>query len=165
MNSTSTRINNSAFQPTKFQESENMIISFWRFRKWYKYTAQWLSNRSLWPCGVLLWSGLVYYDSNCWFLHIKQIVKGIDALSREQLVQITTALGIRNSAPIFSMVPTFGRLRPAGLLPTITEEDKVILNNVQKVLEFLTGGGSKSTINQVCLDSVSTKRYCLIWLV
>ncbi|KAJ8616804.1 hypothetical protein MRB53_036176 [Persea americana] len=79
---------------------------------------------------------------------LDEIVKGIDALSREQLVQITTALGIRNSAPIFSMVPTFGRLRPAGLLPTITEEDKVILNNVQKVLEFLTGGGSKSTINQ-----------------
>lgn len=99
---------------------------------------------------MLLWSGLVYYDSNCWFLHIKQIVKGIDALSREQLVQITTALGIGNSTPIFSMVPTFGRLRPAGLLPTVTEEDKVILSNVQKVVEFLTGGGSMSTINQVC---------------
>ena len=74
-----------------------------------------------------------------------QIVKAIDALSREQLVQITAALGIRNAAPLFSMVP----VRPAALLPTITEEDKVILNNVQKVVQFLTSGTSKSTIDQV----------------
>lgn len=74
-----------------------------------------------------------------------QIVKAIDALSREQLVQITATLGIANSAPIFSMVP----LRPAALLPTITEEDRVILNNVQKVVKFLTSGTSKSTLDQV----------------
>lgn len=74
-----------------------------------------------------------------------QIVKAIDALSRDQLVQITTALGIRNVAPVFSMVP----VRTAALLPTITEEDKVILNNVQKVVQFLTAGASKSTIDQV----------------
>ena len=76
-----------------------------------------------------------------------QIVKAIDALSREQLVQVTAALGIRNAAPVFSMVPV--RLRPAALLPTITEEDKVILNNVQKVVQFLTSGTPKSTIDQV----------------
>lgn len=74
-----------------------------------------------------------------------QIVKAIDALSREQLVQITSLVGIRNAAPVFSMVP----LRPAALLPTITEEDRVILNNVQKVVQFLTAGTSSSTIDQV----------------
>nr|CAD1820939.1 unnamed protein product [Ananas comosus var. bracteatus] len=67
---------------------------------------------------------------------LDEIVKAIDAVSREQLVQITAALGIRNLAPVFSMVP----LRPASLLPTITEEDKVILNNVEKVVRFLTAG-------------------------
>lgn len=128
----------------------------------YKYTAQLLvkiDTKNLWFCSVLLQPVLEYYDSNCWFLHVNQIVKGIDALSREQLVQITSALGIRNSTPVFSMVPAFGPLRPRRLLPTITEEDRVILNNVQKVIEFLTGAGSKSTRNQVCLDSVCTKRY------
>ncbi|XP_008796415.2 uncharacterized protein sll0005 [Phoenix dactylifera] len=75
---------------------------------------------------------------------LDEIVKAIDALSREQLVQITGALGIANSAPIFSMVP----LRPAALLPTITEEDRAILNNVQKVVKFLTAGSSKSTLDQ-----------------
>lgn len=59
-------------------------------------------------------------------------------------------LGIRNPAPVFSMVPTFGPFKPAGLLPTITEEDRAILNNVQKVVEFLTAGSSLSrTSNQV----------------
>ncbi|KAL5990219.1 hypothetical protein ACLOJK_011116 [Asimina triloba] len=80
------------------------------------------------------------------FILDEQIVKAIDALSREQLVQITASLGIGNGAPVFSMVPAFGPLKPAGLLPTITEEDRVILNNVQKVVEFLTSGSSKSTI-------------------
>ncbi|KAK1309554.1 putative aarF domain-containing protein kinase [Acorus calamus] len=76
---------------------------------------------------------------------LDEIVKSIDALSRAQLIQITAALGIRNSSPVFSMVP----LRPAALLPTITEEDKVTLNNVEKVAKFLTSGTSKSnTFNE-----------------
>ncbi|KDP20323.1 hypothetical protein JCGZ_06409 [Jatropha curcas] len=73
---------------------------------------------------------------------LDEIVKGIDAVTREQLVQILSILGVRNAPPVFSMVP--GPFRPAGLLPTITEEDKVILNNVQKILEFLTAGSSLS---------------------
>lgn len=52
-------------------------------------------------------------------------------------------LGIGNAAPIFSMVPAFGPLRAAALIPTITEEDQVILNNVQKIGEFLTAGASR----------------------
>ncbi|KAK5832996.1 hypothetical protein PVK06_016805 [Gossypium arboreum] len=61
-----------------------------------------------------------------------EIVKGIDALSREQLVQIMSMLGVRNAAPVFSLVPIVGPFKPVGLLPSITEEDRVILNNVQK---------------------------------
>ncbi|KHG06807.1 Uncharacterized protein F383_08209 [Gossypium arboreum] len=76
---------------------------------------------------------------------LDEIVKGIDALSREQLVQIMSVLGVRNAAPVFSLVPTVGPFKPAGLLPSITEEDRVILNNVQKILEFLTAGSSIST--------------------
>lgn len=75
---------------------------------------------------------------------LDEIVKGIDAVTREQLVQIMALLGIGNATPVFSMVPSLGPIRPAGLLPTITEEDKVILNNVQKIFEFLSAGSSIS---------------------
>jgi aarF domain-containing kinase len=67
-------------------------------------------------------------------------VKAIDAVSREQLVQIEATLGIRSLIPVFGMVPA----RSTALLPTITAEDKVILNNVEKVAKFLTAGTSNS---------------------
>ncbi|GMY26857.1 Protein kinase [Fagus crenata] len=79
---------------------------------------------------------------------LDEIVKGIDAITRDQLVQLLSVLGAGNAAPVFSMVPAFGPFKPAALLPTITEEDKVILNNVQKVVGFLTTGSSVSTSNQ-----------------
>ena len=85
-------------------------------------------------------------------MHGKQIVKGIDAITRDQLVQLLSVLGAGNAAPVFSMVPAFGPFKPAALLPTITEEDIVILNNVQKVVGFLTTGSSVSTSNQVLRD-------------
>lgn len=53
-------------------------------------------------------------------------------------------LGVQHAPPVFSMVPAFGPFKPAALLPTVTEEDKVILNNVQKVVEFLAAGSSLS---------------------
>ncbi|XP_057772160.1 uncharacterized protein LOC130991783 [Salvia miltiorrhiza] len=76
---------------------------------------------------------------------LDEIVKGIDAISREQLVQIMAFLGVRNVTPVFSLVPSLGPFRTAALLPTITEEDKVILNNVQKVVEFLAAGTAASS--------------------
>ncbi|XP_030923866.1 uncharacterized protein LOC115950767 [Quercus lobata] len=80
---------------------------------------------------------------------LDEIVKGIDAVTRDQLVQILSVLGIRNAVPVFSLVPAFGPFKPAALLPTINDEDKVILNNVQKVVEFLTTGSAISrTSNQ-----------------
>ncbi|CAH2052855.1 unnamed protein product, partial [Thlaspi arvense] len=75
---------------------------------------------------------------------LDEIVKGIDAITREQLVQAMAVFGFRNATPIFGMVPTLGPFKPAALLPSVTEEDKVILNNVQKVIEFLTARSSMS---------------------
>ncbi|KAF3664007.1 putative histone h2a [Capsicum annuum] len=72
---------------------------------------------------------------------LDEIVKGIDALTREQLVQIMAYLGIGNAIPVFSMVPSaFVPIRPAALVPYVTEEDRIILNNVQKIIQFLTAG-------------------------
>lgn len=74
-----------------------------------------------------------------------QIVKAIDAISREQLLQIAASFGIGNATPVFSMVP----VRARALLPTITEEDRVILNNVEKVVKFLTSGTATPTVSGV----------------
>lgn len=76
-----------------------------------------------------------------------QIVKAIDAVSREQLLQIASSFGVRNPVPVFGMVP----VRSGALLPTITEEDRIILNNVEKVAKFLTAGTANQTVNGVCL--------------
>ncbi|CAM8893389.1 unnamed protein product [Rhodiola kirilowii] len=75
---------------------------------------------------------------------LDEIVKGIDAVTREQLVQLMSGLGIRSPNPVFSMVPAFGSFRTTALVPTITQEDRIILNNVQKIVEFLTEGTSIS---------------------
>ncbi|KAK4425329.1 hypothetical protein Salat_1726900 [Sesamum alatum] len=85
---------------------------------------------------------------------LDEIVKGIDAVTREQLVQIMAFLGIRNVSPVFSLVPTFGPIRTAALLPTITEEDKIILNNVQKIVGFLAAGTAASSNQGVNIPQV-----------
>ncbi|KAL6548535.1 hypothetical protein OROGR_008956 [Orobanche gracilis] len=76
---------------------------------------------------------------------LDEIVKGIDAVTREQLVRIMGILGLGNVTAVFSLVPTLGPIRTSALLPTITEEDKVILNNVQKITEFLAAGIAASS--------------------
>jgi aarF domain-containing kinase len=78
---------------------------------------------------------------------LDEIVKAIDAVSREQLIQIAASFGLGNATPVFSMVP----VRARALLPTITEEDRVILNNVEKVVKFLTAGNNPTTIDGVCI--------------
>ena len=83
-------------------------------------------------------------------LNSVQVVKGIDAISREQLVNLTTILGIERFIPVFGTVPFLGSFRPAALLPTVTEEDRIVLNNVRRIVEFLTAGSSFSnSVNQV----------------
>lgn len=87
-------------------------------------------------------------------------MKGIDAVTREQLVRAMALLGFGNALPVFSMVPSFGPFKPAGLLPSITEEDRVILNNVQTVVEFLAAGSSMSrTSNQVLTLNLLIKNF------
>ncbi|CAN6990513.1 unnamed protein product [Brassica rapa subsp. trilocularis] len=92
---------------------------------------------------------------------LDEIVKGIDAITREQLVQAMAVFGFRNAPPIFGVVPSLGPFRPAGLLPSVTEEDKVILNNVQKVIEFLTGRSSMSNNPNQVVDVTQVVRELL----
>ncbi|KAG8369716.1 hypothetical protein BUALT_Bualt14G0042800 [Buddleja alternifolia] len=91
--------------------------------------------------------GFILSDKGNFFREflLDEIVKGIDAVTREQLVQIMAFVGVGNVSPVFSLVPTLGPIRTAALLPTITEEDKVILNNVQKIVQFLAAGTAASS--------------------
>ncbi|PIN15423.1 putative unusual protein kinase [Handroanthus impetiginosus] len=100
--------------------------------------------------------GFILSDKGNFFREflLDELVKGIDAVTREQLVQIMAFLGIGNVSPIFSLVPTLGPIRTAALLPTITEEDRVILNNVQKVVEFLAAGTAASSNQGVNVPQV-----------
>lgn len=99
---------------------------------------------------MIIFSGTIFvWDfNNIIFFSCKQIVKGIDALTREQMVQIMAFLGIQNAIPVFSMVPAFVPIKPAALVPSVTEEDRVILNNVQKVVQFLTAGTASNQVFQ-----------------
>ncbi|CAK9329276.1 unnamed protein product [Citrullus colocynthis] len=92
---------------------------------------------------------------------LDEIVKGIDAITREQLVRLMSIFGLRNTTPVFNMVPSIGPFKPVAFLPSITEEDRVILNNVQKILEFLTAGSSISTTSKEGVDVVRVIRELL----
>ena len=79
-------------------------------------------------------------------------MKGIDAVSREQLTQLIVTFGFDRMIPSLSSVPAFSFLRPAFLLPSITAEDQVVLNNTRRVLSFLIEGTpAEKTQDQVMI--------------
>jgi aarF domain-containing kinase len=68
----------------------------------------------------------------------EELVKSIDALSRDQLALLVTRLGLGAvRVPVF--LPG-ARARSVALAPTLTEEDRQVVDNVQKLLSFLTNG-------------------------
>ena len=79
-------------------------------------------------------------------------MKGIDAVSREQLTQLIVTFGFDRMIPSLSSVPAFSFLRPTFLLPSITAEDQVVLNNTRRVLSFLIEGTpAENTEDQVMI--------------
>eukprot|EP00252_Welwitschia_mirabilis_P024546 TRINITY_DN7324_c0_g1_i1.p1 TRINITY_DN7324_c0_g1~~TRINITY_DN7324_c0_g1_i1.p1 ORF type:complete len:797 (+),score=157.28 TRINITY_DN7324_c0_g1_i1:88-2478(+) len=86
---------------------------------------------------------------------LDEIVKGIDAISREQLVNLTQMSGIERLIPVFGAVPLMDSTKRAAVLPTVTEEDKIVLNNVRRITEFLTEGSSLTDIYKSGLSSGS----------
>eukprot|EP00897_Mesotaenium_endlicherianum_P003763 jgi/Mesen1/3414/ME000192S02579 len=101
---------------------------------------------------------------------LDEIVKGIDALTREQLASVAVQLGLAPAPstppafalPTFSLLPSLptppllalpgarylqnlaipipGALRPLPLVPTVTEQDRAVLLNVKRVVDFLVEG-------------------------
>ncbi|KAL2632941.1 hypothetical protein R1flu_004420 [Riccia fluitans] len=71
---------------------------------------------------------------------LDEVVKGIDAISREQLARVMVGLGIDRLRPVLSPVPVPGLIRPFAIVPTVTPEDETVLNNVRRIVAFLSFG-------------------------
>jgi len=69
---------------------------------------------------------------------VDEVVKSIDALTRQQAFLLADVLGLRN-AFIPVLIP--GAMQPLmPLAPRVTDEDRRIISNMTKVLSFLMGG-------------------------
>ena len=64
-----------------------------------------------------------------------ELVKSIDALSRDQLARLVLQLGLQGAQlPVF--LPG-SRVRSLPLAPSISEEDRKVVDNVAKLVAFL----------------------------
>ncbi|GBG74677.1 hypothetical protein CBR_g19084 [Chara braunii] len=69
--------------------------------------------------------------------YVAQLVKSIDAVSRDRLAKLVSVFGME--AVIFPFrLP--GAVRPLTLSPSLTEEDRKVVDNVKKILEFFAAG-------------------------
>ena len=70
---------------------------------------------------------------------LDEVVKGVDALSRESAVAVLTQAGLKDlRIPI--LFPFFGLPNSFALAPKVTQEDKDTALNVTKLLNFLLRG-------------------------
>eukprot|EP01024_Parvocaulis_polyphysoides_P073626 TRINITY_DN9489_c0_g2_i1.p1 TRINITY_DN9489_c0_g2~~TRINITY_DN9489_c0_g2_i1.p1 ORF type:complete len:206 (-),score=22.77 TRINITY_DN9489_c0_g2_i1:252-869(-) len=71
-----------------------------------------------------------------------ELVRSIDALSRDQLKQLVTNLGL--SGLRLPLLLPGSRVLSFSLAPNVSEEDKLVVENVTKLLLFLLGGEVRS---------------------
>lgn len=97
-----------------------------------------------------------------------QVVKGIDAVTREQLARLVVILGLDRLNPILGTLAIPGLRRPLSLTPTLTQEDEAVLNNVRRIVGFLSAGTIASrSLSQVCaikhglFDCTTSNLMCL----
>lgn len=92
-----------------------------------------------------------------------QVVKGIDAVTREQLARLVVLLGLDRFNPILSTMTLPGLRRPVSLTPTVTQEDEIVLDNVRRIVAFLSSGSRASqSFAQVCS---LTPIACNFWVI
>ncbi|KAK9160339.1 hypothetical protein Syun_006680 [Stephania yunnanensis] len=72
---------------------------------------------------------------------LDEIVKGIDAVSREQMLQVMAMLGMGNFGPFFSLISPVGA---RALERYIATEDKMIMNHLRLIFTFVTSGLSRN---------------------
>jgi aarF domain-containing kinase len=71
-----------------------------------------------------------------------ELVKSIDALSREQLALLVASVGL-SAARIPVLLPG-AAVGSLPLAPQVSDEDRKVVENMVKIVEFLTKGGSIS---------------------
>ena len=69
-----------------------------------------------------------------------ELVKSIDALSREQFRQLVMSMGLQHMM-VPNMIP-FAERPMLPLSPTVTASDRQVLQNIHTILGFLLGGNS-----------------------
>jgi aarF domain-containing kinase len=65
-------------------------------------------------------------------------------VTREELARVVMSLGLQRFDPIISSFTLPGFRRPVSLVPTVTREDEVVLNNVRRIMAFLAAGSPAS---------------------
>ncbi|KAH7416531.1 hypothetical protein KP509_14G095700 [Ceratopteris richardii] len=71
---------------------------------------------------------------------LDEVVKGIDAISRDQLAKLVVSFGLDRMVSSTVRVPFLPIWRPSLFLPSLTVEDEIVVNNTKKVLSFLIDG-------------------------
>nr|PNR35367.1 hypothetical protein PHYPA_023267 [Physcomitrium patens] len=75
---------------------------------------------------------------------LDEVVKGIDAVTREELARVVTTLGLQRFDPMLNAFPLPGFTRAISIVPTVTKEDEILLNNMRRVVAFLSSGSPAS---------------------
>ena len=72
---------------------------------------------------------------------LDELVKSIDALSREQAVGLLVRLGVPAGVRLPLLLPG-AKAMSVPLAPTLTEEDRKVVENITKMLNFLSRGSA-----------------------
>jgi len=82
---------------------------------------------------------------------LDEVVKSIDALSRDQMRQLLSVLGLQNMmVPLLVPGLTGGGGGGSGvvsLAPPLSDEDRAVVENVAKIVNFLAGGSLSKAVN------------------
>ena len=65
-------------------------------------------------------------------------------MTREELARVVMSLGLQRFDPIISSFTLPGFRRQVSLVPIVTSEDQIVLNNVRRIVAFLTSGSPAS---------------------
>lgn len=94
--------------------------------------------------------GFLFSDAGAFFRDfiLDEVVKGMDAFSRQQARETAKNFGVPQFLEALGNPP----LATSALMPRVTQEDKIVLNNVRQVLGFLLAGSSGGNLNNTRLS-------------
>ena len=72
---------------------------------------------------------------------LDEVVKSVDALSRGALLELSTSLGGPAAGPHVPVLLPGARAGRLPLVPELTAEDRVLVENISKLQEVLAPGG------------------------